>query len=638
MSKKRKHRVASAPPDRAWLMPALAGAALVLLTVLSYIPALRAGFIWDDPDYVINNHTLRDLGGLWEMWTDVRSLPQWYPLTHTSFWIEYQLWGAGSAAGYHVTNVLLHAANAAFLWRVLARLRVPGAWLASAVFAVHPVCVESVAWVTERKNVLSLLFYLLALRAYLTTAVIPSAYFVALGLFIAALLSKSVTATLPAAILVLLWWKQGRVRVADVLPLVPFFMLGITSASLTGWLETHHVGARSDQIIELNLSPVQRVLIAGRAIWFYAGKLLLPVDLAFIYPRWSSIEQIRPWLWLFPLALLTTIASLFQLRGRIGRGPLAAVLLFCGTLTPALSFVNVYPMRFSFVADHFQYHASIWFIALVIALVWRLAALPRWVVVPMLVIPVSVACFLRARVFVDAEALWRDTLAKNDTSWMVRTNLAHVLRERGDDRSLDEAERHYLEALWLAPYLHDTHTNAGMVFGRRGEYDRAIERFNEALRINPEFAPAFYGWGQVLERRGDIEGALAKYRKALELKPFYPEANFRHARILESRGDFGAAIDHYRTAVTYNDAYVEARYNLANLLIRFGHFDEAIWNLSEAVKFKPDYLEAWTNLGAAQLRSGRPNEAEQAYLRALEINPNFALARDGLLKARATRR
>ena len=644
-------------PARATARPSggevIAGAAIALLALLAFLPVLRAGFIWDDPDYVVNNHTLRDLGGLWEMWTRMRSIPQWYPLTHTTFWIEYQWWGATRATGYHVTNLVLHAASAMLLWRLLAHLRVPGAWLAAAVFAVHPVMVESVAWVTERKNVLSMLFYLLALRAYLISLVhldepdAPAeqdfpvgrmrsrAYVVAFVLFGCALLSKTVTASLPAAILLILWWKRGRIRPGDVVALIPFFIVGLALASVTGYLETHHVGAQSDRIVELNLSPVQRLFIAGRAVWFYAGKLLWPTNLAFIYPRWASVEQARPWLWAFPLAAGGVVAALFGLRHRIGRGPVTAVLSFCGTLVPALGFVNVYPMRFSFVADHFQYHASVGLIVLLCALLWRaVGRVQPYLVVPVVLAPLVVLTFRRATVYESAETLWRDTIARNPDSWMVNTNLANELVAQ--DRPQEAAE-YYLRALELAPYLHDTHTNAGSVYGMRGQYDRAVAEFQEALRINPGFAPAYYNWGQVLERQGKPDEALVKYREALALKPFYPEANYKVARILAARGDEDRAIEHYRTAIAYNPAYVDARNELAALVARRGLLDEAMANWIEVLRLRPNDADAWTNLGFAQLMSGHAGDAATSFQRALHARPGDPRASAGLQRARSGR-
>ena len=283
----------------------------------AYAPVAGDTFIWDDDAYVTHNPTLRSIDGLRMMWFEPRSLPQYYPLVHTTFWIEYHLWGL-APLGYHADNVLLHAASVILLWRLLVRLQVPGAWLAAAIFGVHPVMVESVCWITERKNVLSLVFALLSMHCYLRFS--PAEDFVgeegetprtvgrwwwyaaALVLFVAALLSKTVVATMPAVLAVIYWWKRGRIPWREVMPLLPFFLIGIGLGLYTARLERIHVGAEGE---EWSFTPLARVLIAGRAPWFYASKLLLPYPLIFFYPRWDINEHVW-WQYLFPAAALAT--------------------------------------------------------------------------------------------------------------------------------------------------------------------------------------------------------------------------------------------------------------------------------------------------------------------------------------------
>ena len=259
------------------------GALLFLLVCLAYLPALRDGFIWDDDSYVTGNPTLRNLHGLYRIWFELGAVPQYYPLVHTTFWLEYHLWGL-HPPGYHLINILLHAAAAVLLWQVLRGLQLPGAWLAAALFALHPIEVESVSWITERKNVLSAVFYFAAVLAYLRFAAwaVPEGanrrrwrwYFLALLLFLAALLSKTVTCSLPAALLLVCWWKQGRVRWADVYPLLPFFVVGMGLGLLTAGMEKYHVGAQG---ADWSLSFADRCLIAGRALWFCADAAEEPI-------------------------------------------------------------------------------------------------------------------------------------------------------------------------------------------------------------------------------------------------------------------------------------------------------------------------------------------------------------------------
>ena len=355
------------------------GVLLVLLSAIVYWPTLGNRFVWDDDDYVQENGTLSSTAGLNAIWSDPAATPQYYPLVHTSYWIEHAFWGL-NPRGYHIDNLLLHAAAALLVWRLLVCLAVPGAWLAAAIFAIHPVEVESVAWITERKNVLSCVFALSSMLAYLRfappTLLAPTAprntarrvdgafYVLAFVLYVAALLSKTVTATVPAVLLVIYWWKQGTFSWREAARLLPFFAVGLAFSAVTISLEKTQVGAVGES---WNLSPVERVLIAGRAVWFYAGKLAWPHPLIFFYPRWI-IDATVAWQYLFPAAAVGAIIALWLARRRIGRGPLAALLIFMGVLTPALGFFNVYPFQYSFVADHFQYHASIALIALAAAL------------------------------------------------------------------------------------------------------------------------------------------------------------------------------------------------------------------------------------------------------------------------------
>lgn len=637
------------------------GSLIFVATILCYLPTLRAGFIWDDPDYVLNNHTLRTLDGLREMWLSPTSLPQWYPLVHTTFWIEYHLVGT-SPLLYHIDNILLHALGAVLIWRLLAKLDVPGAFVAACVFAVHPVMVESVAWVTERKNVLSLVFYLLAMRTYLF-GFAPSnqentkpdwrAYALALVFFIAALFSKTVTASLPAAILLILWWKHGQLRLRDVRPVIPFFVVGLLMAGVTGYLERYHVGASGEITAELQLSLVQRCLIAGRAIWFYFGKLLFPHPLIFIYPRWIEIDTPSLVQWIFPLAVVLATVILFALRQRLGRGMLAGWLIFCGTLLPALGFVNVYPMRFSFVADHFQYHAAIAMIALIVACTWRLPERVRNFAWGAIIIVLGCLTFDQTRIYKNAEVLWRATAARNPNSWMVQTNLGNALAAQG---RFDDAIPFYDRALELAPNLEDTRWNVGTALMRRGRVDDAETQLRLALEINPRFVPGMESLGELyFYHRNDPVTAVDFYRKALAIAPSHAKANYYYAVAIERQAndvkeratasksqsdaqlwlaELNDAIEHYRTAVASDPDYGEAHYNLATCLMQLGQYDESIWNLREAVRINPNHAEAWTNLGNAFYQTRDFSNAMDAFTRALQINPALEPAQRGIKASR----
>ena len=438
---------------RAWLFSAL----LVAGTFIAYLPALRGKFVWDDDAWTTGiSLLLRDASGLWTMWRKLGALQQYYPLAGTTFWLDYKLWGFWTLP-YHVENVLLHAFAALLFWRLLWRLQVPGAWLAGAIFALHPVMVESAGWITERKNVLSLVFYLGALLAYgrfarfwnadnhpaASTADSParlrSAYWLAFLLFVAAELSKATAFSLPAVLLLVCWWKGGRIRwQADVLPTLPFFTAAISLGLVTAWVETNHLRASGP---EWAFSLPERCLIAGRALWFYMGKLLWPGNLCFVYPQWrlnaGSFVQ-----WLCPSTAVGVLLALWLMRRRIGRGPATAAFFFAGTLFPVLGFMNAYGMRYSFVWDHWVYLSSLGLIALGAALasavVGRLRAPMLLYGIAAVLLPVlGVLTWQQCRMYADLETLWRTTIARNPNCWMAQGNLGCALV--GQKGRLDEA-------------------------------------------------------------------------------------------------------------------------------------------------------------------------------------------------------
>lgn len=567
--------------SRAWL----AGCALVVLPLLAYLPLRSAGFIWDDDDYVTQNENLRTLAGLFRIWFDPRSLPQYYPLVHTSYWAEFRLWGL-APAGYHATNVLLHGASACLLWRVLERLRVPGAWLAAAVFAVHPVMTESVAWITERKNVLSLALALGAFASYLRfdpperDAREPGDgrfYALALLLYVGALLSKSVVCSLPAVIGVVIWWKRGRIRALDALRLAPFFAAGVAAAVATIWLEKHHVGATGG---EWALTPIERVLLAGRALWFYAGKLAWPHPLIFFYPRWQ-ISAAQSWLFALPIAFVGVAAALFALRDRIGRGPLAALLIFAGVLVPALGFFDVYPFRYSFVADHFQYHAAPALIAafaagctLLVAQLGARARIPAYVAAIALLAGLGALTFRQAHVYRDLETLYRSTIAANPEAWNAYLNLANELSSQGRNGEALPLAR---EAARLAPQIADAHNTLGGVLflasAARGAPDRAqltaaIDAFARAIALDPGHVDALYNGAVALTVAGRHEEASQYYVRILAVDPSAIDALIGLGHSLAAQGRLDEAESPLRDALRRAPDRPEARQALAAIAAR----------------------------------------------------------------------
>ncbi len=630
------------PTARSGALRAVAGGALILALVLvAYGPALRGGFIWDDDAYVTDNVHLRSTAGLANIWFELGATPQYYPAVFTTFWIEYHLWKY-DPLGYHVVNVVLHALGAVLLWRVLGRLTVPGAWLAAAVFALHPVQVESVAWITERKNVLSGVFYFAALLAYIRFASLDmdrpplrhrrAYYGLAMLLFCLALLSKTVTCSLPAAILLLLWWKRKRLDLREILPLLPMFAVGLAMGLLTAWMEKHTVGAGG---AEWSLTFGQRALLAGRVLLFYLGKLVWPAKLTFFYPQWA-VDAGAWWQYLYPLAAGVAVALLYSKRSSWGKAWLVAALFFGGTLFPSLGFIDVYPMRYSYVADHFQYLASagpiVVLVALACALVKRirfryLVAVTRASSVALL-ITLAVITWRQNQIYKDVETLWRDTIDKNPNAWMAYNNLGAVLKRRGQ---VDDAVALYRKAVDIHPDCLEAHGNLAVIMLERGRIEEALKHWKEAVRLRPYASARRYRQvADLLNDHGWAGEAVLQYRKALELDPDLLAARTGLAAALLADGQPDEAAAECRRALTDHPDSASAHYHLGTALFRSREVDQAIEHYREALRLEPGLADAHTGLGAALGVQGRFDESVAEFREAVRLKPDVAESRRGL--------
>jgi len=576
-------------------------AAIVLITALAYLPIFRGGFIWDDETWITDNRLLRTLAGLRAIWLEPARSPQYYPLTQTTHWLEYHLWGP-RPLGYHLVNVALHALNAGLVWLTLARLAVPGAWVAAAVFALHPVHVESVAWAAELKNVQAGVFSLLALLLYLRFALgrrSAALYVLAFVAFVLAVLSKTVACTVPAAALVCVWWKRGSLARRDIVPVVPFFLVGLAGGLETAMVEKYQVGAQG---ADWTLSAADRCVLAGRALCFYAAKLVAPIRLSFIYPRWT-IDAGAWWQWLFPLAAVGVVAALWRLRDRIGRGPLAAVLYFAITLAPALGFVDVYPFRYSFVADHFQYLASLGPITLLVALgtagVRKVAArgAAARLACAGLLLALGAATSSRAHVFADLETLWRDTLSKNPAEWSAYNNLGSLLLERGRPA---EAASFLERALALRPDVPEVHHTMADAWLRLGRRDEARAEYARALAVAPGYAPAHNGLGLLLLDEGKATEAIAEFEQAIRLRPDLAAPFYNLGNALVALDRWREAEPYYERALQIDPEFAQAHNNLANLYAYRGNLAGAIEHYEKALALEPALRQARENLNAVR--------------------------------------
>jgi tetratricopeptide (TPR) repeat protein len=611
------------PPPRG-LRPSLRAALLVLATVIAYVPAMRGGFVWDDDLYIVENRLLEEPSGLARIWTG-REIHQYYPLTFTTFWIERRLWGL-DPLGYHAVNVALHAGSAVVIGGILSRLAVPGSWFVAALFALHPVHVESVAWVMERKNVLSGLFYLLAMACYLRFADRGRWpwYAAALALFGAALLSKTVTATFAIGVFLVLWYRARRVPWRALPALLPFLIVGVGFGAITARMEVVSVGAQG---ADFDLGPLERVLLAARSFLFYPTKLLLPIDLTFVYPRWTiDASSVRAYLPVLGVgAIVAAAVGLFR---RLGPGPLVAVAFYGVAIFPALGFFNVYPFIFSYVADHFQYLASLGILVLIPA---AAGAAGRWawrddrvrrraarVVGGAVLVVLAGLTWRQGGIYRDEETLWRDTLGKNPDAWLAHNNLGVIVAEQGQRA---EAISHYRRAIAIYPHYSGAHSNLANALVADGELDAAIASYREAVRLDAENASAQHVLALMLTDRGELTEALSHFEQAVAASPGEVAPRAHMAEVLVALGQHERAVREYEGAVALDPDDLPTRYNLAIELATVGRSEEAIAQYRAILERDPTHADAHNNLAAALASRGQVRGALVHYARALAVAP-----------------
>jgi protein O-mannosyl-transferase len=621
----RKPRAAA--PPAAWprwlLLPIL-----LAITLAAYYPAWHGERVWDDNGHMTRAE-LAGADGLRRIWLEPGATQQYYPVLHSAFWLQHQLWG-DRTLGHHLVNIVLHGLSAFLVALILWRLRVPGAPLAALVFALHPVHVESVAWISELKNTLSGAFFLGAALAYLQwdDSRSPRRYAAALALFVLAVLSKSVTATLPAGLLAMLWWRHGRLGVRrDLAPLVPFLVVGAAMGTVTMLFERGVIGAQGP---EFEFSLVERGLIAGRAAWFYAWSLAWPLNLSFNYPRWA-VDTSAWWQYLFPLALVLVVAGLWGIRHRM-RAPLAGVLFFLLTVAPALGFVNVYPFRFSFVADHFQYLASLGLITLAASAVARRVSGERLVAATAIVVLVfGTLTWQQAGHYRDAETLYAATLERNPESWLAHNNLAALRLEQGTAGAASEALEHAGASLRVQPEDNPVaHYSAGMALESIGEFDAAVEHYRASLEQfgpaqppQPRVARTWNRMGKALAAGGRDEEVLAALRRAVEFDPGDPGMYTDLGVGLARARRLPEAIEAFEQAVRL-DPTAGALTNLGGALLQAGRLAEAVAQFEAAVRLDPGLVDAHYNLALALDRQDRHAEALEAYQRVLALGVESA--------------
>jgi tetratricopeptide (TPR) repeat protein len=613
-----------------WRHDWLLGFFLMAAIVLAYQPVWHAGFIWDDNKHLTENPCIVGPVGFKGIWTS--SAAVYYPLVLTSFWVQHALWGLHPLP-YHLVNVAMHGACAILLWRVLRRLNVRGAWLGAALWALHPVQAESVAWITELKNTQSCLFYLLAFHFFLKwlNAAAPtglkgseSYYTRALLCATLAILSKASTVMLPVVLGLCWWWKEGRWRWRNVLRLVPFFLISMLASLWTIWEQKFHSGAIGPAWVQ---TWPERIVIAGKAVWFYLGKLFWPHPLIFIYPRWPvAVPGIMAYL---PVLLVAISFFGLWLKRRWTWPVFFAFAYFVVSLFPVLDFFNVFFFLYSFVGDHFQYLASIGPLALAAAAITTAPGFFKGrtlflkpVFCGVLLLTLGTLTWRQCGMYANIETLWKTTLRLNPDCWMAHYNLGNVFIKKG---RLDEAIPHFQKALQIYPGDEESHNNLGLALLQKGSVDEAISHLQKALQIRPDFAGAHMNLGIALFQLGRMDEAITQYREALQINPRIAAAHYNLGNALLQKGSVAEAITQFQKALQIKPDNVKAQNDLAWLLATCPEASLRDGNRAVDLARQANALTGGENplilrtLTAALAEAGRFSEAVETAQRALQL-------------------
>lgn len=647
------------------------GAALVAAVFIAYWPAMHGGFLWDDDTHISRNDTLRSLSGLWQIWFTPGATCQYYPLTFSVFWLGYHLWGLNTV-GFHLLNVAMHGTVAILLWRVLSRLKVRGAWLAAGIFALHPVCVMSVAWMTELKNTLSATLALCAALAYLRAAHIEADerggeskldwrfYCLSLVLFQLALFAKTAVTFLPVTLLLVAWWKGRRLDWRTIWPLLPMLALAMATGLFTVLMERSLVGPNDEPF---HLSAVQRVLLSGESFWFYLSKFVFPYPLSFLYAQWPLAGSIW-WEWAFPIATLGLMAGLWYARERIGKGPFVVCLHYYLSTSFLVLIVVLYMMRYTYVADHWQYFGAMGMAAAAGAgIYWLLdkfrhaSPLLGPAVCGLLLVVLGALTWGQCGMYSSLEQLWQTTIARNPNSGMAHGSLAnYYLLSKNPESAVPEFQRsleldpgnidlrlNFGEALADVNRLDDAiaedrhviadrpdywlaHCNLGSALDQQHKFDEALREFQRGADSEPTNDLPQIGLGKVLLEEGKTDDAILHFKKALALDPNSAGGHYNLGSLYARLGQTADATTELRLAVQLDPEDPMAHNNLGNLLYQQGQTDEAIAQFKETVRILPNAAGVRCNFGLVLVKAGRVREAADQFEKAAQLQPDLDIA------------
>jgi protein O-mannosyl-transferase len=608
---------------------------ILALGLLIYWPALHAGFIWDDDMFLTLNPLIKASDGLKRFWFTNQAADYW-PLTSTSLWLEWRLWGM-NPMGYHTTNVLLHLIESLLLWRILYRLNIPGGYLAALLFLVHPLNVESVAWITQRKNTMAMLFFLITCLYFISSEesnernpfYINKWYYLSLLSFICALLSKGSVILLPVVLLAIIYTKK-KIVATDIFKLLPFTISAIVFTFINLWFQNH---ATHETIRTANFT--ERLLGAGAVPWFYLSKIIFPHNLSFIYPQWNISTTHYVW-WIFLIAsLATSIVSLSLLKSKFSFIAYSW-LYFCLMLIPVMGFADIYFMKYSLVADHYSHLAIIGIIVLLAycfeSIISRLPKVKPYVQGLILgcILILSLISQHECLKYKSLETLYTTTLKINPNAWFAETNLVVLLSDTG---RLDEAIRHGENAITLKPNQPETHYDLGCALSKARRYPEAITQYVLALQLRPNYRDALFNLGNSFHAIGDFKNAVDSFNKVIQLDPKSVEANTNLGACLAHEGRYDDASVVFEKVIMLRSPSVQSFINYGNALANAGKLKKACDVFKRAVDTYPNSAEVHNNYAMALSDADSLREAISEFKKAIQLDPSVLSYHSNLAKA-----
>jgi tetratricopeptide (TPR) repeat protein len=626
-------------PARRWAQAWL----LAVLCIVAFVyPTIGGDFLPTDQTMVSGNPMLYSVLGLKTIWGTPQRLPQLSPVAYSVLLVEHQFFVA-KPRGYRIISICLHICNVLLLWFLLRRLELPAAWLAAALFAIHPVQVDAVSWISQQRYLICALFYLCALLVYLRRAGLnpvppppqPGAeplieiglpenaialYAMASALFVLALLSHILAATFPVVVLVLIWWERGKLNRKDIVPLIPFAAVSALFVAAAAWLFYHRTG----RLWLAFPGGLNWIVIWGRGIWTYLLATILPVNLVFAYPRWTA-DSIRLWQWIYPVSAIGVLAALWRLRRRWGRGPITAAMLFvCLLLPSALGAAdpNDEEMVGVMIREHVLYLACA---AILIPLAvflsgwladfkWtaKLVALPgvKPVLALLIVFSLAIVTFAHSQAYINPRSLWENVLHSENDSAVALNTLGQL---ELDQKEFNSAEQHFLAAYRANPGDVDAEMNLAHLAKAQNDYVTAVDRYDEVLAHHPDNVDAHFGLGQVLAAQDDTIGAMTEYDKVEQIDPRNAMVYNNRGLLYAQLGEVDNAVAQYKKAIAIDPRSMAAYINLANEQFQTGKFLAAKDTLEKALQIDPQSYVAWLNAGVMAQAVGDMVSAERYF-------------------------